>query len=283
MKKALFLLCALLTFSGCEDTNVAVLTDAASDAVSAVTLTDAEVQALASQAVQSTDSKHRVASSDSFYASRLQRLVNEYYQWDDHQFNFKVYITESVNAFAMADGSIRINSALMDLMTDAELLFVIGHEMGHVVKKHTRKKVVMAYATSALRKGVASQQNEVGMIAESIVGAFAQQLTHAQFSQHEERQADLYGLMFLKVEGYEIEVAISTMKKLATNSSAHGLLSSHPHPEDRIARLISVENNAQEEQVADSLLARIFTLIKTLVMAAIQLLLALVSWLLSLL
>ena len=37
----------------------------------------------------------------------------------------------------MADGTIRVYSGLMDLMTDDELLFVIGHEMGHVAVSYT--------------------------------------------------------------------------------------------------------------------------------------------------
>ena len=46
----------------------------------------------------------------------------------------------------MADGTIRIYSGLMDIMDDRELLFVIGHEAGHVVKDHVRRKVQLAYA-----------------------------------------------------------------------------------------------------------------------------------------
>jgi putative metalloprotease len=37
----------------------------------------------------------------------------------------------------MADGSIRIYSGLMEMMDEGELLFVLGHEMGHVVEKHS--------------------------------------------------------------------------------------------------------------------------------------------------
>ena len=58
----------------------------------------------------------------------------------------------------MANGTIRVFTGLMDLMNDEELLFVIGHEMGHVVRNHSRKKVALAYSTSALRKGLAPRR-----------------------------------------------------------------------------------------------------------------------------
>ncbi|GAB6194482.1 M48 family metalloprotease [Desulfocastanea catecholica] len=43
----------------------------------------------------------------------------------------------------------------MDMMDDGELLFVIGHEVGHVLKDHVRKKIRLSYAGWAVRKGAA--------------------------------------------------------------------------------------------------------------------------------
>ena len=65
----------------------------------------------------------------------------------------------------MADGTIRVYSGLMDMLDDRELVFVVGHEMGHVVAKHIKKKIMLAYAGSAARKAIASQQNTAGEIA----------------------------------------------------------------------------------------------------------------------
>ena len=176
------LLFSLILLGGCEDTNVYLATDAAKDAVTAVTLSDEQVVELARQASLSKDSHHRVAEPGSAYDKRLQQLTRRYRERDGQQFNFKVYLTDEVNAFAMADGTIRVYSGLMDLMDDDELLFIIGHEMGHVIHDHSRKKVVLAYGASALRKGLASQQNELGALAASVAGGFAEQLTNAQFS-----------------------------------------------------------------------------------------------------
>lgn len=49
-----------------------------------------------------------------------------------------------------------IYSGLMDMMGDAELIFVIGHEMGYVIKKNVKKKIIIAYAGRAVRKVIAS-------------------------------------------------------------------------------------------------------------------------------
>jgi putative metalloprotease len=114
---------------------------------------------------------------------------------------------------------------------------------------------VLAYATSALRKGLASQENQIGQIAGSMIGGFAEQLTHAQFSQHEERQADQYGAAFLQAEGHDVSPAISALNKLAVLAKQHTFLSSHPDPEVRARKLLQGENGGNDEE--DSFLGKL--------------------------
>lgn len=226
-----------LFVTGCEDADVMLAADAGLDAVKAITLTDESVQSLAAQASRHSDHRNTIAPSDNRYSRRLQKLTGGNLQTDGYTFNFKVYLTPEINAFAMADGTIRIYSGLMDMMDDSELLFVVGHEMGHVVKKHINKKMRFAYAASAVRKGAASLRNEIGALAGSQLGAFAENLLNAQFSQQEEREADDYGFIFLKNSGHEPKAAVSALKKLATLGNNHSFLSSHPAPAKRAKRL----------------------------------------------
>ncbi|GEM_PF-707324 len=259
-----------LLFYSCEDTNLLVLTEAGLDAVTAVTLSDKDVQNIAVQAAQQSDSSNRIAPPGATYAKRLDRLIAQHQIHEGITFNFKVYLTKEVNAFAMADGSIRIYSGLMDIMNDEELLFIIGHEIGHVIKKHSRKKVVLAYASSAIRKGLASQENEIGQIARSTIGALTEKLANAQFSQHEERQADDYGANFLLKLGYTKEPAISALEKLDRLAKQHTFLSSHPDPASRSKRL-SKRDNFTDKGEDESLLAAIWNFLKRLVVGLITL------------
>lgn len=230
-------LCLSLLTCGCEDVDVLLVADAAIEAITAVTLSDESVKGLAMKAAELSDSQNKIASDNNHYSQRLQQLTERYVQQDDFVFDIKVYENSKVNAFAMADGTIRIYSGLMDMMDDGELLFVIGHEAGHVVKDHIRRKIQLAYAGRAVRKGAASLNNEVGDIARSQFGGFAEKLLNAQFSQHEEREADDYGLGFLEKIGYEPKSAVSALRKLATLGANHTFLSSHPAPGKRAERL----------------------------------------------
>lgn len=189
-----------------------------------------------------------MAPPDSDYTIRLKRILSRKSQDGDITFNYGVYISPEVNAFAMADGSIRIYSGLMDMLNDGELRFVIGHEMGHVMKRHIRKKIQLAYAASAVRKGIASQNNAAGEAARSVFGGLAESLMNAQFSQLEEKEADDYGLLFLKKKDCEPRDAVSALKKLAGLGKEHSFLSSHPQPDKRAERL-----QAQLERRASSI------------------------------
>ena len=265
MRQALPILALILglLLAGCEDTDIGLATQAGIEAVKAVTLDDEEVQRLAAAVSVQYDRKHTVAPPDNPYAERLQRLTAPYTEYGGHAFDFKVYLSPKVNAFAMADGTIRIYSGLMDMMNDNELLFVVGHEMGHVVDNHVKEKIRLAYAGSAVRKAIASQRSEAGQIARSVLGALAQQLVNAQFSQQEEREADDFGLAFLQNKGLGEQAAISAMMKLASLGNDHSFLSSHPAPEARAERL--TENaHAPAEAEKPSLLKRLIGWLRSL-------------------
>jgi putative metalloprotease len=246
-------ICFIFLLSGCENTDVVTAVDAGRDAVKAITLSDNDVHEIALKAALASDKKHRVAPANNMYAKRLNGLVAQQFQDGKLKFNYAAYISPEVNAFAMADGTIRVNSGLMDMLNDGELRFVIGHEMGHVVKNHIRKKIQLAYAASAVRKGVASQNSAAGEVARSVVGGLAETLMNAQFSQLEEKEADDYGLVFLKREKYSTPDAVSALRKIAKLSKGHSFLSSHPDPGKRAGRLqaqlegkaLSIEDSQQ--------------------------------------
>ncbi len=227
----------LFVFWGCDNTNLDLATQAGIDVIKAATLSDKEVKRLAADASKQSDSKNSIAGSQNSYAMRLEKLVGDKYNSNGYVFDFKVYLSPEINAFAMADGTIRIYSGLMDMMNDEEVLFVVGHEMGHVVENHIKKKIMLTYAASAVRKGVASQENITGDIARSFLGEFAQTLLNAQFSQAEEKEADDFGVLFMKNYGFDINAAVSALKKLDGLGKNHSFLSSHPDPAIRADRL----------------------------------------------
>ena len=90
--------------------------------VQASTLTDEQMAGYVKEYIDWMDKNNKVCEENSPYTERLKKLTEGLGDADGIPLNFKVYHVTDVNAFACADGSVRVFSALMDIMSDEELL-----------------------------------------------------------------------------------------------------------------------------------------------------------------
>ncbi|MDV3468844.1 M48 family metallopeptidase [Stenotrophomonas sp. C3(2023)] len=214
------------------------LTSTGLKAGKALTLSDAEIAAAASQGCAYMDSKEQVVPANDPYAQRLARITQGLANEDGMALDFKAYRTDEVNAWAMANGCVRVYTGLMDMATDDEIRGVIGHEIGHVKLGHSKTKMRTALLASAGRDGLAAAGNDnLAQLSQSQLGELAEGFINAQFSQKEESAADEYGYGFMKRHNYDPKALASMFRKL---SSEGGLMSSHPGSEARAARIDSM-------------------------------------------
>jgi putative metalloprotease len=210
-------------------------------AAKAATLSDQDVVAYTKEYVAWSDANNPVAPATSPYAKRLQKLVATLGTYDGMTMNYKVYLVKDVNAFACADGSVRVLAGLMDLMSDQEVLGVIGHEIGHVKHKDSRDAMRTALLTSALKEGASSQGGAAATLSSSQLGDVGQALANASFSRSQESSADGYGYELLKAQKVNPWYMASAFGKLqalssgAKSSKASQFFSSHPDTEKRMA------------------------------------------------
>ena len=212
--------------------------------VSAATISDSDIVAYVREYVVYSDANNKIAPENSVYAVRLKNLTKGLDEVDGTPLNFKVYLTNEVNAFACADGSVRVYSGLMDLMEDEEVLGVIGHEIGHVSHKDTKNAMKQALINSAIFDGIGSTGELAATLTDSQLGVIGQSLLSSKYSRKQESNADDYGYEFLKKKGknpWSMALAFTKLQKLESGSSA-GLLtkmfSSHPQTNDRITHII---------------------------------------------
>ena len=207
--------------------------------VKAATLSDSDVKELTDRACVEMDGKSRVAASGDKYATRLSTVMQGMPASIKGQpVNYKVYLTKSVNAWAMANGCVRVYSGLMDMMNDDELRGVIGHEEGHVALGHTRKAMQTAYATSAARDVAGAAGGTVATMSQSQLGELAEKFINAQFSQSQESEADNYSFDLLTENKLNREGLVTAFQKLAKlDGGKSSMLSSHPSSADRAANM----------------------------------------------
>ena len=237
-KKILVAAAVCLSLSACETMNVAGMVGAASTLASAASISDSEVNALGVRAQQQLDAQNSIAPASNAYTKRLNNITRNLTSYEGHQLNYQVYLTNEVNAFALPNGGIRVYSGLMDKMTDDELLYVIGHEIGHVVKGHSKQQTRAKMLSSAALQAVSSTGSAVASLSSGVIGQLGHQLVNAQYSQAHEYEADAYGLKILKEQGKSKEAAVSALRKLAAlGGNNSSMFASHPNPSARADRI----------------------------------------------
>lgn len=236
---------SLLTSSSVEaKLNWGKLISGATKVVSAATISDNQIKEYVHEYVVYSDANNKVAPENSEYTVRLIKLTDGLKDVDGTPLNFKVYMTNEVNAFACADGSVRVYSGLMDLMNDDEVLGVIGHEIGHVAHKDTKNAMKQALINSAIFDGIGSTGELAASLTDSQLGSLGQSLLSSKFSRKQETNADDYGYDFLKKNGknpWSMAMAFSKLQSLEGSASGNALanmFASHPQTKDRISNII---------------------------------------------
>ena len=246
MKRLLAFAAGALLLVSCSETfNAARALQSGMIAAQALSITDEQVQAYVHQYITQLDAQSKVLPENNAYTKRLRNLTKGLTNVDGVPLNFKVYQENQVNAFACADGSVRVYTGIMDVMTDNELLGVIGHEIGHVALKHTKKEMRTSMLASAALEGLASTSEKVAILTDSQLGAIGNAVLNAQYSKKQESQADDYGYEFLKAAGknpWGMAMSFEKLKAVAGSSSSQAsavakLFSSHPDTDTRIQRM----------------------------------------------
>lgn len=250
MKQRIFKMFALVALLACGNAayaqfNLKKAIGSASKTVQAFTLTDEQMAAYVKESVDWMDEHNPVLPADDPYTIRLNRLVDGITDADGIPLNFKVYDVIDVNAFACPDGSVRVFSSLMDIMSDDELMGIIGHEIGHVVKRHSKNAFKQELLTGALKDAVASTNGKVAALTDSQLGTLGESLASAKFSQKQEKEADDCGYDFLVANGRNPWGMVMSFEKFLTleegasqkASYISKMFSSHPETKERIKRM----------------------------------------------
>jgi beta-barrel assembly-enhancing protease len=160
---------------------------------------------------------------------------------------------QTINAFALPGGQIFITRALYDkLQTEGELAGVLGHEIGHVVARHSAEHIAKAELTQGLTGAavLATYDPDNPASASSAqVAALIGQLINLKFGRDDELESDFLGVCFLSDSGYDPNEMISVMQILAASSQGNEppeFFSTHPNPESRIQRIQEAIQNSNE-------------------------------------
>jgi len=160
--------------------------------------------------------------------------------------NFHFYLLNdprTINAFALPGGQIFITEALFDKLKDeSELAGVLGHEIGHVIHRHSAQQMAKGQLGQILTAAVgvgASDADDRGQKA-TMAAQVANSMLQLHYGRGDETQSDEYGLRLMDQVGYDPRAMLDVMKVLKAareGGSQPEWMSSHPLPETRIEQI----------------------------------------------
>jgi predicted Zn-dependent protease len=136
-----------------------------------------------------------------------------------------------MNAFAVPGGHVYITRQLLGVMDDeAELAFVLGHEVGHIAARHGEKRQsastrnTILGALGQLLVGAVAGNSGLGQILQQGIGQGSQALT-ASFSREQEYEADQLGIRYMAAAGYDPAASASMLASLGAATSLEARVS----------------------------------------------------------
>lgn len=239
------LLAAILLFAGCY-------TVPETGRQSLVLVPPEQEAALGAQAFTEIRNQERL-SNDPVAIARVERVGRRIAQAVGNdlpgtQWEFVVFDSPQLNAFALPGGKVGIYAGLLNLATsDDELAMVIGHEIAHVTARHGGERMTRAQGLQlggALLGAAADARLAAGTsnMVKLAYGAGATVLGVLPHSREQESEADEIGLRYAARAGFDPRAAVSFWLKMNQQSEAEGspgfaFLRTHPTGQDRIARL----------------------------------------------
>jgi predicted Zn-dependent protease len=241
---------SLAALSGCETTTAGGAVGANRSQLMLVSSEQLDQMAAQSYAkLQSDASRKGVLNQDHAMLQRVRAIASRLepqtrvFRADAPGWKWEVNVITSneLNAFCMPGGRIMVYSGLINQLhlTDEEIAIVLGHEIAHALREHSREQVSQAVAAQAAI-GVGAALFGLGEGSASVANAGYEALIATRFSRTDESEADRIGLELTARAGYDPRAGVTLWQKMI-NASQGGrppeFLSSHPAEASRVQQI----------------------------------------------
>lgn len=209
-----------------------------------ISLTPEEEIAIGLQSAPEMAQQHGGLYPDNKYQAMVdavgEKLVtNSVASESPYQFDFHLLADpNTINAFALPGGQVFITYALFSqLENEDQLAGVLGHEIGHVVGRHSADRISKQGLTQGILSGVA-----VGSESQSAtqMAAVIANVVNMKYGRDDELESDNLGVKFMIQAGYKPEEMIGVMEILKSAAGPNNVpefQSTHPDPENRIQKI----------------------------------------------
>jgi len=244
---------AALVLAGCASTTSGGAVGA--ERKQLLLISSAQLNQMATQSyskLQADASKKGALNTDPALTQRVRAIAariephTAVFRPDAPGWNWEVNVINSneLNAFCMPGGKIAFYSGLIKQLnlSDQEIAIVMGHEISHALREHSREQVSQAIAAQAAI-GVGAALLGIGDASANLANTAYKALIATKFSRVDESEADRMGLELSARAGYDPRAGITLwqkMMKATQGGRAPEFLSTHPAESNRIHEIESL-------------------------------------------
>lgn len=179
-----------------------------------------------------------------------------------YQFEFNLLKDDRVvNAFALPGGKTYITYALLKRFDKNhikdQLAGVMGHEIGHVIARHSAEQATKSKLNNAIAGAVGTLTSDGYSRGGGQLAALTNKVLNTKYGRSDELESDKLGIVFMYKAGYDPSQMIRVMEILHSSSGGSGppeFLSTHPSSKSRINKIKYLLNNIKKFKRSDDLL-----------------------------
>jgi len=244
---------SLLALDGCQSTTSGGAVGA--DRKQLLLVSSAQLEQMAAQAyskLRSESASKGTLNSDPALTRRVRAIASRItpqtraFRADAPGWKWEINVIsgDELNAFCMPGGKIMFYSGLIRKLnlSDAEIAVVMGHEIAHALREHSREQVSQAIAAQTTI-GIGAALLGLGDGAASLVNTAYDALIATHFSRSDEREADRIGLELSSRAGYDPRAGVTLWRKMLNaggDNAPPEFLSTHPAEASRIREIESL-------------------------------------------
>lgn len=207
-----------------------------------------QLGALTFDRMKTTDKLSRDPRRSAYVSCVVRALTAELPQdWRNLPWEAQLFAIDSPNAFALPGGKVGVNTGMFDVArTQDQLAAVIGHEIGHVIARHSNERVSqsqLAQVGSAAVGAYVGRNSSPEQVQQyvALLGAGTQVGVLLPYAREQERESDVVGQQLMARAGFDPAQAGALWRNMIAASDGQArparLLSTHPDPAARAAEL----------------------------------------------
>ena len=217
------------------------VSDAASDMAKSTSVSDEDLKKDADEDIAKMDKDNDIVNDQ--YHTDLMNVMKKIRLPVGVKLDVKVYWSPFLYIFSRSNGAIRVNHGVIEKLNDDELLFVMAHEVGHLIHGDYKKSYRKEHSMYAFEKMLNMGGDSMGGMSNGILASVTSDMRKSRFQKNEELSADKFAMQVLRANNVSKESAIDALELLQYLQAP--ILQMHPTGHERVK---NIEDNYQDSK-----------------------------------